>query len=189
MPDMNKLFLAAAALAVTVPVAVASPAQAQSRYRVELRDCNAQVHAMNRHARWFNDLRQCRMALRQTARRDSRWGGHDAYNHYDQRWQSYDYNRYEPGYRTYDPTRYYVTGSNYRPYTVTRRDRIYRGNDGNYYCRRSDGSTGLIAGAAIGGLLGNSIGRGDSRVLSTIIGAGAGAALGSSIDRGQVVCR
>ena len=98
----------------------------------------------------------------------------------------YDYNQYEPGYSGYYADRYYRPGSTY---VLTRNDRVYRGHDGRYYCRRSDGSTGLILGAALGGLLGNSVGRGDSRAISTIVGAGAGAALGSSIDRGRIRCR
>ncbi len=107
-------------------------------------------------------------------------------------WRSYnryDWNRTDPREGRYYADRYYRDGRYYRPYKLTRNDRVYRGNDGRYYCRRSDGTTGLIAGAAIGGLIGNSLGRGDSGVLATILGAGAGAALGSSIDRGQVVCR
>jgi hypothetical protein len=99
----------------------------------------------------------------------------------------YDYNTVEPGYTSYYADRYYRPSSNY--YVMTRNDRIYRGHDGRYYCRRHDGSTGLIVGAALGGLLGNSVGRGDSRAISTIIGAGAGAAIGSSIDRGRLRCR
>lgn len=100
--------------------------------------------------------------------------------------RNYDYNRYEPGYNTYYADRYYRPGPTY---VLSRGDRIYRGHDGRFYCRRHDGSTGLIIGAALGGLLGNSVGRGDSRAISTIIGAGAGAALGSSIDRGRIRCR
>jgi type II secretory pathway pseudopilin PulG len=101
----------------------------------------------------------------------------------------YDYNRVEPGVGRYYADRYYRDGRYYRPVRVTRDTRVYRGYDNRYYCRRSDGTTGLIAGAAIGGLIGNSLGRGDSGLLATLLGAGAGAAIGSSIDRGQVVCR
>jgi outer membrane lipoprotein SlyB len=58
--------------------------------------------------------------------------------------------------------------------------------DGRYYCRRDDGTTGLIVGAAIGGLLGNEIARSGSRTVGAIIRAGAGALLGREIDRGGV---
>lgn len=102
-------------------------------------------------------------------------------------WRNYDYNRREPGLSGYYPDRYYRSG--YRPIRVTRETRIYRGYDNRYYCRRSDGTTGLIVGAALGGVLGNQIGRGDSQVLATLLGVGAGAAIGNSIDRGNVVCR
>ena len=114
---------------------------------------------------------------------DAQW---HRYNHNWNRVQAYDYNNYEPGYQGYYADRYYRPG---QTYVLTRNDRIYRGHDGRYYCRRSNGTTGLIAGAAIGGLLGNSIGRGDSRAISTLIGAGAGAAIGSSIDSGRIRCR
>lgn len=102
-------------------------------------------------------------------------------------WRNYDYDRNEPGVRGYYPDRYYRSG--YRPVRVTRETRVYRGYDGRYYCRRGDGTTGLIVGGALGGVLGNQIGRGDSQVLATLLGVGAGAAIGSSIDRGNVVCR
>ena len=40
--------------------------------------------------------------------------------------------------------------------------RLWRGDDGRYYCKRDDGTTGLIVGAAVGGLAGNELaGRGD----------------------------
>ena len=85
----------------------------------------------------------------------------------------------------WDPARHYHAGK-YRERRLGRNDRIYRGGDGRYYCRRSDGTTGLVIGAIAGGLLGNAIG---GNALSTILGAGGGAALGSSIDRGNVRCR
>ncbi|RVT41861.1 glycine zipper 2TM domain-containing protein [Sphingobium algorifonticola] len=70
-----------------------------------------------------------------------------------------------------------------------RNARIYRGGDGRYYCRRQDGTTGLIIGAAVGGLLGNRIDNGNSSLLGTLLGAGGGALLGREIDRGNVRCR
>jgi hypothetical protein len=85
----------------------------------------------------------------------------------------------------WDPSRHYHRG-HYRERRLGRNDRIYRGGDGRYYCRRSDGTTGLVIGAIAGGVLGNAIG-GDA--LGTLLGAGGGALLGQSIDRGNVRCR
>ena len=50
--------------------------------------------------------------------------------------------------------RHYRAG-NYDPYPLSRNDRIYRGSDNRYYCRRDDGTTGLIVGGIGGGVLGN----------------------------------
>ncbi|KPP94975.1 hypothetical protein [Erythrobacter sp. HL-111] len=44
-----------------------------------------------------------------------------------------------------------------------RRDRIWRGRDGRFHCRRDDGTTGLVIGAGVGALLGREIDRGDVR--------------------------
>lgn len=104
-------------------------------------------------------------------------------------WRSYDYNRPDPAYGRYDASQYYRTGASYAERKLTRNDRIYRGQDGRYYCRRSDGTTGLIVGAIAGGLLGNTLAKGDSKLLATIIGAAAGAAIGKAVDSGEVECR
>lgn len=69
-----------------------------------------------------------------------------------------------------------------------RYDRIYRGSDNRYYCRRDDGTTGLIIGGISGGVLGHIIAPGGSKTLGAIIGAGAGALIGRAIDGGDVVC-
>jgi outer membrane lipoprotein SlyB len=67
--------------------------------------------------------------------------------------------------------------------------REWRGKDGRTYCRRKNGTTGLVIGAAAGGLAGNQIaGRGDKTV-GTIIGAAGGALLGREIDKGKRRCR
>jgi hypothetical protein len=67
--------------------------------------------------------------------------------------------------------------------------RMWRGDDGRYYCRRSNGTTGLIIGAAGGALLGREIaGRGD-RTLGAILGAAGGGLLGREIDRSNYRCR
>ena len=72
---------------------------------------------------------------------------------------------------------------------IRRDTRIWRGRDGRYYCRKDDGTTGLLIGAAVGGLIGNEVaGRGD-RTLGAILGAAGGAILGRSIDRSNSRCR
>ena len=98
----------------------------------------------------------------------------------DHRWQGGAQNR------QWDPANTYQSGGRHRERRLSRNDEVYRGHDGRSYCRRSDGSTGLVIGAIGGGLLGNAIG-GDT--LITLLGAGGGAVLGRSIDRGNVRCR
>ena len=67
--------------------------------------------------------------------------------------------------------------------------RSWRGRDGRYYCRRNDGTTGLLVGGVAGGLIGNGVaGRGD-RTLGTVLGAAGGALLGREIDRSGSRCR
>lgn len=104
-------------------------------------------------------------------------------------YSSYDYNRVDPAYGGYYADRYYRDAPNYRERRLSRRDRIYAGQDGRYYCRRDDGTTGLIVGGIAGGALGAAIAPGGSGVLGALIGGAAGAAVGQSVDRGQVRCR
>lgn len=84
--------------------------------------------------------------------------------------------------------RYYTTGQ-YEPYALSRDDYIYRGSNGTYYCRRRDGTVGLVVGAGVGALLGNIIAPRGSNTIGTLIGAAAGAAIGSAIERGEVRCQ
>jgi len=90
----------------------------------------------------------------------------------------------------WDASRYYrADEGRYAQRRLTRSDRIYRGSDNQYYCRRDDGTSGMIIGGIAGGVLGNIIAPGGSKTIGTIIGAGAGAAIGRAVDRGDVVCR
>lgn len=67
--------------------------------------------------------------------------------------------------------------------------RVWRGRDGRYYCRKDNGTTGLLIGGAVGGLLGNGIAGGGDRTLGTILGVAGGALLGRAIDRSDSRCR
>jgi hypothetical protein len=76
----------------------------------------------------------------------------------------------------------------YHPRRLGRNDRVYRGSDNRYYCKRDDGTTGLIVGGITGGVLGNVIAPGGSKTIGTIAGAGLGAIIGKAIDDGDIVC-
>jgi uncharacterized protein YcfJ len=112
-----------------------------------------------------------------------------SYDRSSRNWRYYDYDRPDPSYGGYHADRYYRETPRQRERRLSERDRIYRGQDGRYYCRRSDGSTGLIVGAIAGGVLGNMIAPGGSERLGTILGAIAGGVVGREIDRGDVKCR
>lgn len=105
---------------------------------------------------------------------------------------SYGDNRYDrDSFETdYDATRYYRDGPGYRERVLTENDEVYRGSDGRYYCKRSDGTTGLIIGGVGGALFGNVIDGGRSRTAGTLVGGALGALLGRSVERNQEVrCR
>ncbi len=73
---------------------------------------------------------------------------------------------------------------------VYRNTRVWRGNDGRTYCRRSNGTTGLLIGGAAGALLGREVaGNYGDRTLGAILGAAGGALLGREIDNGGSRCR
>lgn len=80
-------------------------------------------------------------------------------------------------------------GRYYEPRRIRYQDHIWRGRDGRYYCRRDNGTTGLIIGAAVGALVGRELDNGRDRTVGTIIGAAGGAVLGRAIDRGELSCR
>ena len=87
-------------------------------------------------------------------------------------------------YSRYDRRGYYV-----QPQRITRNDRMWRGDDGRYYCKRDNGTTGLVIGAGVGALAGHELaGRGD-RTLGAILGGAVGALIGREIDRGSLSCR
>ncbi len=86
--------------------------------------------------------------------------------------------------RIYDERGYYV-----EPRRISRDSYVWRGKDGRYYCKRDNGTTGLIIGAGVGALAGHELaGRGD-KTLGVILGAAAGGLLGREIDRGSLSCR
>jgi len=86
-------------------------------------------------------------------------------------------------------TIYDAHGRYYKPRRVTRSTKVWRGDDGRYYCKRDNGTTGLIIGAGLGALAGHELaGRGD-KTLGVILGAAVGGLLGREIDKGSLNCR
>lgn len=75
------------------------------------------------------------------------------------------------------------------PRRINSNDRVWRGDDGRYYCKRNNGTTGLIIGAAGGALLGRAIDTRGERATGTILGAVGGALLGREIERSGGRCR
>lgn len=185
---MKTLLIAASAVATLAPVALPAPALALDRgdIRREQRECDRELRRADNRREYNRELRECRREIAREVRetrRDRRQAVRD-WRHY----RNYDWNRYEPGQGRYYADRYYRSGNYYADRRLGRYDRVYRGYDGRYYCRRDDGTTGLIIGAGIGALLGNSVDVGGSRTLNTILGGVAGAAIGNAIDRGNVRC-
>lgn len=139
-------------------------------------------------------------ALAQSPADQQRWD--EAQARYDRETAIYEAerNRYEASradYRTgrpigdgrdgfatnYDAARDYRDGPGYQERRLSANDQVYRGSDGRYYCKRNDGTTGLIIGGAAGGILGNVIDGGRHRTGGTLIGGALGALLGRSVDQ------
>lgn len=123
--------------------------------------------------------------VRATSNRKVKKQHHAAWQDYHR----YDYNRYDPKYGGYQAERYYRDGRYYQQRRLSNNDRIYRGSNSRYYCRRNDGTTGLIIGAVGGGLLGRAIAPGESKTLGIILGGASGALIGRSIGRNGLSCK
>jgi uncharacterized protein YcfJ len=67
--------------------------------------------------------------------------------------------------------------------------REWRGRDGRTYCRKPDGTTGLVIGAVGGALIGRTIDTGGDRTAGTLLGAVGGALVGREIERSGKRCR
>ena len=105
------------------------------------------------------------------------WAHAHGKRHHDSR----HYSRHD---RVYDSRGRYV-----QPRRVTRNSHVWRGRDGRYYCKRDNGTTGLLIGAGVGALAGHELAGPGDKTLGTILGAVIGGALGRAIDRGDLKCR
>jgi hypothetical protein len=67
--------------------------------------------------------------------------------------------------------------------------KVWRDSEGRLRCKRPNGTTGLIVGAAGGALIGRAIDTRGERATGTILGAAAGALLGRGVERSRYRCR
>jgi hypothetical protein len=160
------LLVMAFATAVT-PLAVATPAAAQTRadqYRWE----QAQRRYDNERAIYEAERNRYEASRRRRGgygRGGGRYGWKDGPD--------------------WEPSRYYRDEPSYQERQLTSQDEVYRGEDGRYYCRRSDGTTGLVIGAGVGALTGRAIDGGRNRATGTIVGGVLGALVGREVERSQ----
>lgn len=113
------------------------------------------------------------------------YGRHDRDYRDDRRYDRYD--RRDD--RRYDRRVYDDRGRYYEPRRLSHRDRVWRGRNGQYYCQRDNGTTGLVIGAGLGALAGRAVDTRGDRTVGTVLGAIAGGLLGREIDRGELRCR
>ena len=149
----------------------------------------APANAQGNERRDRYEDRRDRREDKRDRREDRRDRREDRWDRREDRWDRRE-DRHDARSDYWDAARYYRRDDRrYGPRRLGRNDRIYRGSDNRYYCRRDDGTTGLIIGGIGGGVLGHIIAPGGSKTLGTIIGAGAGALIGRAIDDGDIVCR
>jgi surface antigen len=96
---------------------------------------------------------------------------------FDDRAGAYDRNDYRQGANDRVPDRSQLWQRRY--------SRVYTASDDNFYqqCAKSADPAGVIAGALIGGLLGNAATRGNARTPATVAGIIVGGALGAGLTR------
>jgi hypothetical protein len=169
---MRKIILGLVAASVAIPtVAAAQPGYYGGGGYYGGNGGGYYSHPYDRNGDGVVTRREAERSQRQAVRQQQRYynGGYGSqYGQYNQYGQSSQYSQY------YDRSGYYSGPT-------------WRGNDGRYYCRRSNGETGTIVGGAAGALIGSQVaGRGD-RTIGAILGGAVGAIIGRSADR-QVRC-
>jgi Ni/Co efflux regulator RcnB len=185
MESMMRRFLLATLATASLATAIAPPALAQTRSEQARWDSAQQRY--DAETRLYQQERDRYYAARDRNRGGYGGGPSGAYGG--------GYRDTPPpggwGPTDYDASRDYRDDARYQERTLSANDQVYQGSDGRYYCKRSDGTTGLIVGAAAGGILGNVLDGGRHRTGGTLIGGALGALLGKSVDQNSanVRCR
>ncbi len=174
-----KRTLTLAALAATC-LAVASPALAQRgpdpRWQQQQQQSQEDARFNAAQQRFSSELQIFQAAFDRYQRTRATSTSYNDPRYSDPRYDDRDEGAYDPG-------QYYRDSPRYQERTLAADERVYRGRDGRYYCKRNDGTTGLIVGGIAGATLGNVIDGGHSRAAGTILGAIIGATAGAAIDR------
>jgi len=180
---MRKTILALALAAAPVLALSAAPASAQTR-EDQYRWDQAQRRFDNERAVYENERARYEDAVRRYPRGGYGRGGYGDRGGYDDRY------RWQGGSSDWDASRYYRDDPRYDERPLSSNDEVYRGSDGRYYCRRSDGTTGLVVGAGVGALIGRGIDGGRNRAGGTIVGGVLGALIGRTVEQNaDVRCR
>ena len=168
-----RISLLAMVLATAItPLAVAAPAAAQTRAD-EIRWQEAQRRFENE--RLIYERERDRYEAQRRRGRGGYGGGYGrGGGNYS--WKDGD---------DWEPSRNYRDDPRYEERRLSAQDEVYRGEDGRYYCRRSDGTTGLVIGAGVGALAGRAIDTRGERATGTIVGGVLGALVGREVERSQ----
>lgn len=103
-----------------------------------------------------------------------------------------DQQQYRGNYGWQQQPAYNYRGTSYPTYrgaAVRGSQPYWWGQNGQVYCRRQDGTAGLLVGALAGGTLGNMIAKQGDKTLGSVIGGTLGAVLGNEIAKGNARCR
>ena len=80
-------------------------------------------------------------------------------------------------------------GRYFEPRRLSNDDRIWRGDDGRYYCRRDNGTPGLLVGGSVDNMVDRRYRDGRERTVGSILEATGSVLFGREINRGGLKCR
>ena len=86
-------------------------------------------------------------------------------------------------------SRYDDRGRYFEPRRLSNDDRIWRGDDGRYYCRRDNGTPGLLVGGSVDNMVDRRYRDGRERTVGSILEATGSVLFGREINRGGLKCR
>jgi hypothetical protein len=150
-----------------------------SDHREWREDRNDRRERANAYSHGYRD------GIRAENRRDRQYRQNGQYGQYrgPGSWQPYSNgSRWDQGYR-------HDVYPTYRGASVRGSQPYWWGSNGQVYCRRQDGTAGLVVGALAGGTLGNMIAKQGDKTLGSVIGGTLGAVLGNEIAKGNARCR